>query len=65
MNRQWVFISFFSQKRNEPKKKVVAAQFSIKECAEAGVVLSENQEATGRRLLMVLQGILYYLKILS
>jgi len=25
-----MFISFFSQKRNEPKKKVVAAQFPLK-----------------------------------
>jgi hypothetical protein len=40
-----VFISFFSQKRNEPKKKVVAALFSIKVSAVANVVLPENQEA--------------------
>jgi hypothetical protein len=42
MSSLWMFISFFSQKRNEPKKKVVAAQFSIKISAVANVMLSEN-----------------------
>jgi hypothetical protein len=36
----------FSQKKNEPKRKVVAALFSIKTSAQANVVLPENQEAT-------------------
>jgi hypothetical protein len=36
-----MFVSF-SLKKKRTKEKVVAAQFSLKGCAEASVVLSEN-----------------------
>jgi len=43
----------FSQKKNEPKRKVVAALFSFKVSGGAYAVLSENQEATMSRVFTV------------
>jgi hypothetical protein len=41
----WMFISFFPQKRNEPKKKLSAAPCSMKGCAIAVSVVAEQDKA--------------------
>jgi len=39
MNRQWMYFSLTSKEKHQ--KKALAAQFSIKGCAGASVMLSE------------------------
>jgi hypothetical protein len=57
INESLVDVLFlFSQKKNEPKRKVVAALFSFKVSGGAYVVLPENQEATIVRVFKVCAG---------